>query len=90
MGAALRLVKSLASETALKKLLAQSKQTDQECSQELMWYNVFCADRVEVTDGTVTKGVAGNEPACRRHSQRAMACEGATEAYRSAMSELLA
>ena len=90
MATALRLVKSFASEKELKLSIIRAKQTGEKCEQEFSWYHLLCGDRIYLTDGRVTSGIALQEPICRTYSQRFAACGEATEAYRSAMSELLA
>jgi hypothetical protein len=89
-GTTLRLLKSFAAERVILGQIEQAKQTRKACDQELMWYNAYCAKRLELTDGTITKGAAVDEPGCRSHSQRVAACEVAGEAYTTALSELMA
>ena len=90
MAAALKDVKSFVSGNELNLSIARLKQTTKKCEQELTWYHVLCGDRIYLTDGSVTSGAALDKPMCRTYSQRFAACGEATEAYRSAMSELLA
>jgi len=88
---AVRLVKSLAPDEELKPFLDRhSRKLDERCSNELMWYGAFCAERVDVTDGSVTEGVARTKPACRSYSTRSKACSEANDAYHAAISELFA